>query len=296
METKDKRQEKNLRKFLGEHSEELNLISRSNVESAWGKIKPFMHQSQSWLWRNVIRYAAVVAIAFLFGVIATNYIEHNPSIQYATVTIPNGQMGNVILPDGTEVSLNSGSTLRYPSRFDAGQRDIWFTGEAYFEVKRDERNPFYVHLENYTVQVTGTAFNVRSYRGLPFETTLVKGKVEILDNKGAGLASLVPGQMFYTANNEMKIRAVKTEVYTMWKDGKLFLDDETLGQISEKLERWYNVEIRFTDEMIKQHKLSGTILKNKPFDQILKILTLKESLDYSIEMRTDEPDVVTFSN
>ena len=297
METKDEKQNNNLKEFLVNHSEELSLLSRNDVESAWGKIKPGVQQSRSSLRLGVLRYAAVVVLAFLLGVLVTNYIKNSPSsVQYATVAIPNGQMGNVTLPDGTEVSLNSGSTLRYPSRFDTRQRDVWFTGEAYFQVKSDEKHPFHVHLENYTIQVTGTSFNVRSYKGFSLETTLVEGKVEVLDNKGAGLASLVPGQMFYTTNNEMKIQTVKTEVYTMWKDGKLFLDDETLGEISEKLERWYNVEIRFADEKIKQNKLSGTILKNKPFDQILKILTIKESLNYSIQIRSDEPDIVIFSN
>lgn len=296
MGTKDKKQSSDLRTFLENHSAELSLLSRNDVESAWGKLRPDTRHSRSGLWLNVLRYAAIVVIAFLIGVVATNYVKEAPSrVQYATVAIPDGQMGNVILPDGTEVSLNSGSTLRYPDRFDAAQRDVYFTGEAYFQVRSDKKHPFHIHLENYTVQVTGTSLNVRAYQGLPLETTLVEGEADIMDSKGKSLASLIPGQLFYASGNEMKTQKVNTGVYTMWKDGKLFLDDETLGEISEKLERWYHVEVQFADEKIRQKRLSGTILKSKPFDQILKILTLKESLYYSIQTRPDKPDIVTFS-
>lgn len=296
METNDENQSSSLRQFLESHSEELRLLSRNDVESAWEKISPHTRQPQSRMWLNVLRYAAIVLMAFLSGVVVTNYAKRTSlPLQYATVAIPDGQMGNLILPDGTKVFLNSGSTLRYPDRFDAIQRDVYFTGEAYFQVRSDKNHPFLIHLENYTVQVTGTSLNVRAYKGISVETTLVEGKVNIMDNNGNNLARLVPGQMFHASDNEMKTQTVNTEVYTMWKDGKLFLDNETLGEISEKLERWYNVEIRFADEKIRQKRLSGTILKSKPFDQILKILTLKESLSYRVQTRSDKPDIVTFS-
>jgi transmembrane sensor len=296
METNDEKQNSNLRQFLEKHSEELSLLSRNDVENAWGKISLHTRQPRSRMWLNVLRYAAIVLVAFLFGVVVTNYAKKTSSpVQYATVAIPDGQMGNLTLPDGTKVFLNSGSTLRYPGRFDDVQRDVYFTGEAYFQVKSDKSHPFLIHLENYTVQVTGTSLNVRAYKGIPVETTLIEGKVNIMDNNGNDLSRLVPGQMFYASDNEMKTQTVNTEVYTMWKDGKLFFDNETLGEISEKLERWYNVEIRFADEKIRQKRLSGTILKSKPFDQILKILTLKESLSYSVQTRSDKPDIVTFS-
>lgn len=287
-----------IREFLTEHAEELRVLSRNNAGLAWSKLKFEMNRSRYRVWSKILQYAAIVAVTFILGVVVTYYAGKDQSpVQFATVSVPDGQMGNVVLPDGTEVSLNSGSSLRYPDHFAGSRRDVYFSGEAYFQVKSDETHPFFVHLDDYTVKVTGTSFNICSYSGLPVETVLIDGKVSILDNREKKMAELKPDQLFrYNPDRgEMKIYPVNTGVYTMWKDGKLFFDNETLGHIAEKLERWYHVKIEFTDDRIREKRLTGTILKNKPLDQILKILTLKESLNYHIQMNPDERDLVMFS-
>lgn len=286
------------KKFLLRHSEELSLLVRSDKEKAWNRIRLQLYRSsQPWLFK-MIRYAAILAAAFFLGVALSDHIRNHREIQYATVSIPYGQMGNVVLPDGSEVSLNSGSVLRYPEQFATTKRNVFFTGEGYFKVKSDKSHPFFVHLDEYTIQVTGTSFNVRSYADQPVETTLIEGKVNITDNKGNELANLQPNQMFHFSAiaHKAEIRMVNPEIYTMWKEGKLLLNNENLGEIAEKLERWYHVKIEFADDRIKQKRITGTILKSKPFDQIIKILAMKESLNYHIQVRTDAPDIITFSS
>lgn len=297
METNQSQNDK-IPEFLTEHAEELSVLSRNDPEGAWSKIRVEMYRSRYRLWSKALQYAAIVVLAFILGAVVTRYAGKDASpVQFATVSVPDGQMGNVVLPDGTEVSLNSGSSLRYPDRFEGGSRDVYFSGEAYFQVKSDETHPFFVHLDDYTVQVTGTSFNVCSYPGLPVETALIEGKVSILDHREKKVAELKPDQLFRydPGNGKMKIHPVNTDVYTMWKDGKLFFDNQTLGHIAEKLERWYHVKIEFTDDRIREKRLTGTILKNKPLDQILKILTLKEPLSYCIQLKPEECDLVTFS-
>ncbi|MGV8092345.1 MAG: FecR family protein [Mangrovibacterium sp.] len=298
MEPGDQVHDDKIQEFLTDHSEELNLLSRNDAEGAWAKLKFEMYRSRYRVWSKVLQYAAIVVVAFILGVVATNYAGKDLSpVQFATISVPDGQMGNVVLPDGTEVFLNSGSVLRYPDRFDGARRDVYFSGEAYFQVKSDKTHPFFVHLDDYTVKVTGTSFNICSYAGSPVETALIEGNVSILDNQEKKLADLEPDQLFRydPVKREMKIDPVNTEVYTMWRAGKLFFDNETLGHIAEKLERWYHVKIEFTDNAIREKRLTGTVLKDKPLDQILKILTLKESLNYHMQLNPDERDLVTFS-
>lgn len=285
------------RKFLLNHSEELDLLVRNDMEKAWNGLRLQMSGViQPWMFK-ITRYAAIVATAISLGFALSNYIQNHQKIQYTTVSIPDGQMGNVVLPDGSEVSLNSGSTLRYPHLFRTTKRDVYFSGEAYFKVKSDKSQPFFVHLDEYIIQVTGTSFNVRSYADQPVETTLIEGKVNIINYTGKDLANLLPNQMFHfnIIDHKAEIRRINPEIYTMWKEGKLLLNNENLGEIAEKLERWYHVQIEFTDERIKQKRITGTILKSKPFDQIIKILAIKESLNYHIQVRTDAPDIITFS-
>jgi len=291
-------QNKEIQGFLTEHAAELRVLSGNGAEGAWRRMRLGMYRSRYRLWASVLQYAAIVVLAFILGVVVTRYAGKDVSpVQFATVSVPDGQMGNVVLPDGTEVFLNSGSSLRYPARFEGDRRDVYFSGEAYFQVKSDEAHPFFVHLDDYVVQVTGTSFNICSYPGLPVETALVEGKVSILDHREKKVAELKTNQLFRydPGNREMKIHPVNTDVYTMWKDGKLFFDNESLGHIAEKLERWYHVKIEFTDDRIREKRLTGTILKSKPLDQILKILTLKESLSYRIQLKPEECDLVTFS-
>lgn len=130
-----------------------------------------------------LRWAARIAAAVIIAVsgyyMTTNYI-YNKDAQPQTITVPAGQRAQITLADGTRVWLNAQSTLTYASDFGRNDRNVELDGEAYFEVAKNKKLPFYVHTEMHKVRVVGTSFNVCAYKGSKeFETTLVEGIVDI---------------------------------------------------------------------------------------------------------------------
>jgi ferric-dicitrate binding protein FerR (iron transport regulator) len=208
-----------------------------------------------------------------------------------------GESAEVILADQTHVWLNSGARLAYPSNFHGKTRGVKLTGEAYFEVKRNEKQPFEVNTHGLIINVLGTSFNVDAFEGSKLvNVTLVEGKVNLENVEGKVLATLAPNEnaSYNTNNNTIEISKVNTTFYTSWKEGTIYFKDEKLVDIAKKLERWYNVEVVFDQESVKELKFTGAILKNKPIDQIMEILKYTSDVDYSIDIRINKPNMVHF--
>jgi ferric-dicitrate binding protein FerR (iron transport regulator) len=141
----------------------------------------------------------------------------------------------------------------------------------------------------------GTSFNVSAYQSEEnSEITLIEGKVGIKERYGQRLAMLLPGQqLVYNKNTGKKFkREVDTLPYEAWRDGKMIFKDRSLEYIAERLERWYNVEIEFKCQEISQLKFTGTILKNKPFSQVLEAITLTSPVRFEIKVNSDQKNRV----
>lgn len=245
---------------------------------------------------TIIRYAAIIVFAFSLGIVFTQTFNNNTS-GFAEVKVPPGQMSEIKLHDGTKVWLNSGTTMRYASNFGKKQRNVSLDGEAFFEVSKN-KIPFKVKLQNTEVEVLGTTFNVMSYQGEEFsQITLVEGKVKINNPEGLTLAELNPSDQFNLNNlsNKATIAAVETNFYTSWTEGKITFEDETLSEIAIKMERWYNVDIRFSDESVGNLHFSGTILKHKPFNQIITVFELLLPVKIEYLIYPNEKDVIIIS-
>ncbi|MDD4193638.1 MAG: FecR family protein, partial [Mangrovibacterium sp.] len=182
-----------------------------------------------------------------------------------------------------------------PSDFRGKTREVRLTGEAFFEVSHDEKKPFHVVTPDLTVNVLGTSFNVEAFPDSRFtNVTLVEGKVNLETPKGKVLAVLSPDEnaMYHTDNNNIEITKVNTGFYTSWKEGTILFKDEMLAGIAKKIERWYNVEIVFDDEPVREIKFTGSILKSKPIDQIMQILKYTSGVDYTIDVREQQPNMI----
>lgn len=246
----------------------------------------------------IFRYAAVILITIGLTLFIRKQTDHQntDSYQMNQVICPAGQISELVLSDGTRVWLNAGSSISYPSRFDKGQRSVYLKGEAFFEVKKDKKNPFLVETDQINIKVLGTSFNMDAYVGNKMiKTTLVEGKVEIQNKAGVKLTEMLPGQQAYydTRSNKIHLSEVDTRFYYSWKEGKMTFLNEPLNEIAAKLERWYNVQFVFTGEDIKALRYSGTFLKYKPLNQILEIIKLSSSIDYSIKINPGGKDEIT---
>ena len=280
------------------------LTSREkNVEGkTWSDIKPSESKPaktktlQHWLARAAI-FLLLISCGAIGGHFFSKTIENDSPVysQMCTIISPAGQITNVKLPDGTLVMLNSGTKIQYSNDFSYGNRELYLEGEAFFDVQKDIEHPFIVNSEFLGVKVYGTSFNIQAYpEDRAFTATLIEGSISLLNTSGEEVTKLVPGEKAYFAESETRIdiRYVDTEMYTSWKEGLVTYRNERLEDIAKQIERWYNVEIIIQKEGLGDERYFGTILKNKPIDQILEVLKLTTSLKYEIIPRANEPSLI----
>lgn len=285
---------KSLKSDVGQ-TENLFGISQNN---SWKTVSNHLRTKTIQMVLNVTKYAAIIVFAFLLGSVITNQFYKQPEIiGFAEVKVPLGQMSEMTLYDGTKVWLNSGTTLRYSNNFGSEERNVSLDGEAFFKVTKGEI-PFKVKLKNTEVEVLGTTFNVVSYNDENFsQITLVEGKVNVNNLSGSNIAELKPSEQIHIndISNKANITKVETNFYTSWTKGKIVFDDEQLSEISRKLERWYNVDIQFKETSIGDLHFSGTILKNKPFNQIVTAFELLLPVKINYTTIPNGKDIIVFS-
>ncbi|MEI6678726.1 MAG: FecR domain-containing protein [Mariniphaga sp.] len=280
------------------HLTGIKSIFPINSKKSWRKIEQGIKNEQSLRINAVLKYAAIVFVAFIAGNLLKPLItaDVEKEIRYSEIKVPYGQMSQITLSDGTKIWMNSGTILRYPEQFAANNRTITIDGEAYFEVTQMDYSPFTVKTADMKVQVLGTSFNLSAYKDdASTSVTLVEGKVAIQNNSGNIIVQLVPGQMGTKNRNvsTVAIQNVETSSYKAWTEGKIYFDDESLDKIAAKLDRWYNVEISFANQKLKSHRFTGTILRNKPVDQIMQALELLSPITFTHKINTTGKDEIT---
>ena len=195
---------------------------------------------------------------------------------YNQLTVPRGGQFVVELSDGTKVWLNSESQLKYPVSFINGQsREVELAyGEAYFDVSPSSKHKgakFKVFNQFQEIDVLGTEFNIKAYKGESnVYTTLVEGKISVsIDNKNLGLK---PNQQLDLDinNNTSAIKTVDVYNEVSWKDGVFSFESKTLEEVMKVFSRWYDIEIVFKNNSIKNEEFVGILRKNKRLETILK--------------------------
>ena len=206
------------------------------------------------------------------------------------VNAPLGSKSVLSLPDGSVVTLNSGSSIAYAKSFGTEVRKIELHGEAFLEVQKDKK-PFIVSAKGTEITVLGTSFNVKAYDDEDIvETTLVKGSVKVKPDTGREIPEvyLKPNEtVLICKKNKDDIQVelkkdVNTLLYTSWKDPKWIIQKETLESIVKKLERKYKVEISIQDEQLKHYKFTG-ILMDETIQQTLDLMRDTAPIDYCWE-------------
>ena len=280
----------------------LTTQSNQNPDKAWNTIYPELTRAKG---KQIVinRYwmmAAGFLLVFGLGMMMQYFLPQKSKEQFSyeaetQIEVPLGQMSNVILPDGTTVLLNSGTKLVYSGRFNSGERTVSLEGEAFFDVSKDQAHPFVIKTKMLDFKVYGTSFNIQAYpEDKQINTTLVEGSLGIINKSGRELTRLVPGENanYRDDNQKLLVGKVNLDMYTSWKDGLVTFRNEKLKDVARKIERWYNVEIVIKNARLGEEIYMGTILRNKPVDQILEVFALTSSLKYRIVPRTDRPSLI----
>jgi len=198
------------------------------------------------------------------------------------IKTPKGGQYQVILSDGTKVWLNAASTLKYPLSFSgSNDRKVELNGEAYFEVKKDNRHPFIVRSRQQDVIVLGTHFNINSYPDeAATKTTLLEGSVSVTNGITSKL--LRPGQQS-SVSGEILVTDVDVNQAVDWKNGNFYFEDENIESVMRKLARWYDIEVVYRGR-IPDFGFGGVISRNKTLSEVLKDLEMN-GIHFKIEGR-----------
>lgn len=201
---------------------------------------------------------------------------------FHTLSTPVGGQYQVTLPDGTKVWLNAASTIKFPPAFRGNERNVIITGEAYFEVAKNEKKPFKVWMEDSTsVVVTGTHFNINAYQNeKEQQVTLLEGSVTV--SNAMNVTKLEPGTQALIQNRQItKDKVLDAEEITGWKDGLFVFHDAPIESIMMQLERWYDAKIIYKAS-IKQ-LFNATILRKEPLAKVLNLLELNGYVHFKTE-------------
>ncbi|NOT93911.1 FecR family protein [Ferruginibacter sp.] len=199
-----------------------------------------------------------------------------------TLSTPVGGQYQVTLPDGTKVWLNAASTIKYQPAFSGNERKVIITGEAYFEVAKNERKLFRVLMADSTaVVVTGTHFNINAYQNeKEQQVTLLEGSVTV--SNVTKVVKLEPGTQALIKNKAItKDEVLDAEEITGWKNGLFVFHDATIESIMLQIERWYDAKIIYKAN-IKQ-LFNATILRKEPLAKVLKLLELNGYVHFKTE-------------
>jgi transmembrane sensor len=225
------------------------------------------------LWRRMATAAAMIAICFL--VYHEWPIIHNRlyPVQLTTLNVPLNQKKQVTLADGSKIWVNSASQLKYPEAFAGKTREVYLSGEAYFDIKHDASRPFIIHTGKVITTVLGTAFNIKEDNTQhTVIVTVTRGKVSVANGKEP-LGILTPNQQisFNTVNRQHVQKNVNAEQVIAWQED-IHFDDITFADAVAQLQQRFNVKISFANEKVKNCRFTGTALKGEKVEKILNVL------------------------
>ena len=236
------------------------------------------------------RIAAVVLLVITMSV--TVYYIYNgiqiagQSKQLCMMEVPLGSQTKVYLPDGTVVCLNSGSTLKYsPSFLKQKTRDVYLTGEGYFEVEKNPERPFIVHTNELKVKVLGTVFNIRSYHEDPeVEVDLVEGKVNVSmnsDEKKNVVLSPDECLIYNKERQQMRKDVTDAKRMTLWTTGRLNFVNTSFVSLMKDIERRYNVKINIESEQAQKEIFSGSIDVKLSIEDVLEYIDVDKKYTWT---------------
>ena len=195
-------------------------------------------------------------------------------MEYVEIRTNPGMVAEANLPDGTKVWLNSGSSLKHPTRFTGDIRNVELDGEAYFEVAHNEKSPFVVHTSTLDVEVLGTKFNVEAYSARKiFETSLMEGRVKVkLPHDEKNSVILAPNQKTTLIDGRLVVSKIDDYNVYRWKEGLYCFRNKPFADIIKDLEKYYDLKIQMDKKEIAKVALTGKFRISDGLDYALRVL------------------------
>ncbi|MBC9796837.1 FecR family protein [Sinomicrobium weinanense] len=254
----------------------LRMLYKIRKGIAAGESKPKEDHSLPWY-----RIAGIAAsAALLVGTVLFCYFNFGNE-KYTEEIAMRGERREITLKDGSTVYLNAESSLRFPEHF-SDTREVVLRGEAFFEVARDPDRPFVVKTGKLETRVLGTSFNINAYSEGEVRVSVNTGKVRVADTRPSG------GKVVLTKNEQVRYRedsgefvvsGTDSDKYNAWTDDIIIMEDDTLREVADVLEKWFDVEITFASEALEKKTITGKYTGSSLRDILESIKFLKQ-VDY----------------
>jgi ferric-dicitrate binding protein FerR (iron transport regulator) len=250
--------------------------------------------------QKIGRIAAVLLLPLVSAGLVYFYTQHtNAAANSSELTecfVPNGKIRTMILPDSSQVLLNAGTILIYPSSFGARTRTVYLNGEACFTVMRDENKPFIVKTTDMDIEVLGTVFNVSSYADSEHaSTTLKSGRVNVhLKNEASTAVILEPSEQisYNRISGDAKVtRQVNVENVFAWKDGHLIIQSMSINEIAKTIERRYGVTIYLNANKYEKERITAKFIHGETVYEFLSVL---QQLIPGLKYKTEENKIYIY--
>lgn len=276
------------------------------------------HRRRRLLYVSSIAAAVIALCLFSWSLYRNRPISPPPapSGTHEEVLARAGTRTRLVLPDGSQVWLNSSSKLKYSNDFNRESREVALEGEAYFDVTKDAKRPFIVHTSSLDVKVLGTSFTIKSYPQDPtIETTLLNGSIEVSrkDNPNTARVILKPNEKLVfnriaspaaaNAPSRISLRTApqpaiavnripvnipdSNKVETAWMYNRLVFQGDNFRELTEKMERWYNVRITIRDSSLYSCRFGGAFA-NETIEEAIQALQLTSAITFKYKINGNE--------
>lgn len=259
------------KKFKESENSEILIPENYSSEKTFTYVKEKIEKKPKQAFSAIMKIAASVAV--IVGISLASHLYFGTEKQLV-VSTGIGETKEIVLSDNSKITLNSQSSLSYPSKFAKDKRLVQLSGEALFEIAKNPGKPFFVETSGLEIQVLGTIFNVKSYNNEDLiETALLEGTIAI--SLGEKQTILIPGEIafFNKENHSLLIEKREIDEINSWKDNKLVFHKTPLAEIFRALERRENIQIVFNADYFKDIKITARFIHNETVEEVLNLLS-----------------------
>jgi ferric-dicitrate binding protein FerR (iron transport regulator) len=266
-------------------------LTLANLEDRLPEI-PQIKPKKKGIAYELLKIAAIFTVAFgCYYLLGKASRQPDDEVVMHTFHVPAGQRAELTLADGTNVWLNAKTTLTFPSHFTKSKREVQLDGEAYFTVKPDPANTFTVNTRQYAIKVLGTEFDVSAYStSETFETSLIKGAVEISSPQTNESMKLSPNNRAYIKNGKLVQAPIRHYSHFLWKDGMISFENERMESIIDKLRLYYDVNIQVKNKKISDLRYTGKFWTKDGVEHVIRVLRIHAKFQYT---KDNEQNLIT---
>lgn len=217
------------------------------------------------------------------GMISYNMPDRQTSAGYNVLSVPRGGEFQLKLSDGTLVHLNAQSELKYPIRFAGDKRVVILRGEAYFEIARDAKRPFYIETNGLLIRQYGTKFNVKSRTPESTEVALLEGSIGVMPIHGE-MKMLKVGQLavWNAVNGKLKVDNKDLFPHIAWHFNRFVFNNESLGSLLQEISLWYEVDVKFSDKSLANLHFTGSVGRNDDMSIMLRAIEETVNVQFKV--------------